>query len=95
MLSGGKQEVDLQNSNNLEIDEAEKFAVAEHNDREVCGSIMQVSVLRGCVGYDGRRRLRSCLGFLVVESMYRLANFHAFVVLGKSLRVLIYGDMFY
>jgi hypothetical protein len=34
MLAGGKQEVDLQNNNNLEIDEMAKFAVAEHNDRE-------------------------------------------------------------
>lgn len=95
MLLGGKQEVDFQNSNNLEIDEVVKFVVVEYNDCEVCGFIMQVLVLCGCVGYDGRCCLRSCLGFFVVEFMYRFVNFYVFVVLGKFLRVLIYGDMFY
>lgn len=35
-MLGGKKEVDVQDTNSLEIDELANFAVSEHNNRQVC-----------------------------------------------------------
>jgi hypothetical protein len=35
-MLGGKKEVDVSDTNSLEIDEVANFAVSEHNNRQVC-----------------------------------------------------------
>lgn len=45
-MLGGKKEVDVQDTNSLEIDELANFAVSEHNARQVSGLGMRVESRR-------------------------------------------------
>uniref|UniRef100_A0A7I3Z7E1 Uncharacterized protein n=1 Tax=Physcomitrium patens TaxID=3218 RepID=A0A7I3Z7E1_PHYPA len=78
-MLGGKKEVDVQDTNSLEIDELANFAVAEHLKSQVRGS--------GCLGYLGLRGLCWVLIANAVAGIFGdvfvVALLHIFVVLGR------------